>query len=817
MVAEVVLNLTSRATDRIFHYSIPEHLTNQVCTGVRVVVPFGRGNRTNEGYVMRVVERCQRRELKSISSVMEGGSLFDEKAVELITFMHHRYFCTYAEAIKALLPAGVSIRVQKLISLICQDEALISSATAHSLTAEQIISILREHGTMELTALCELIGKKNINATVNSLMRKGILSVEDTAHERIRESTVKLVFLTIERSEAFALAESMQGRAPAQARVMEMLCENENVQLSELLEFCQTTHATLNKLKQKGYLDWEEIPTDTGVADSVVEEEIPIPMPTPEQEHIIFKVCAAMSRNETNTFLLRGVTGSGKTEVYLRLIEECISQGKQAIFLVPEIALTPQMVRQVVARFGESVAVLHSALTIRQRFDEWMRIKNGSADVVIGARSAVFAPLPRLGLVVMDEEHENTYKSESSPRYHAREIARLRVKQNQAVLLLASATPAVESTYLAQCGKYIPLTLNQRINDVPLPKVTVADMRLELQEGNRSIFSRALADAIEENLSLGQQTILFLNRRGYSSFVSCRSCGYVAQCPNCNISLTYHRTKDHLVCHYCDYKTNSVSVCPGCGSKQIRHFGIGTQKVVDELATMFPQAKVLRMDADTTSGRMSHERILKQFRDEKIDILVGTQMVTKGLDFESVTLVGVLAADMTLYMDDYRSDERTFDLITQVCGRAGRGRFPGRAIIQTYNPESDTILLSKKQDYPAFYEKEIRVRHTLNYPPFCELITITFSDAEEKKARSTATGFHNALEDAFAPFGDQVELYKNAQAPMFKLNGKYRYRFLIKTRYNREIYDSLHLVYEKFCSRKDSATVLIDVNPQNML
>ena len=814
MVAEVVLNSPTRATDRTYQYAIPDGW--QVTVGMRVVVPFGRGNKTMEAYVLRTPAQSTLQNLKPISKIIDSRPLFDESMVAMIAFMRHRYFCTYAEAVKSMIPAGVTMKFQQYVTLNPLPADQIAEAVKHSLIGEQIVSLLQEHPTMEIGRLREATGKKNLMATIRALERKGIVTVRQTAAEKITDAKQTVVYLCIEREEAYRLCEQMGKRAPAQARVLEALCEAETIPLSELLEVCQTTHATVRALYQRQIIGYDEVTALSSVISGLEESEAPAVVLTAAQQAVIRQV--EQTIGQTAAFLLHGVTGSGKTEVYLQLIDTCIAKGRQAIFLVPEISLTPQMVRQVSARFGERVAVLHSALTIRERYDEWKRIQAGEVDVVVGARSAIFAPCRRLGLIIVDEEHESTYKSESSPRYHARELARFRAKQEGAVLLLASATPSIESYYLASTGVYHLLELPERIGDAQLPDIIVADMRTELEKGNRSIFSRVLQQELGRVLEQGKQAILFLNRRGFSSFVSCRACGYVAKCPNCNISLTYHKTNHYLVCHYCDYKMDMLHSCPSCGSGYIKQFGIGTQRVVDDLAQLFPHATVLRMDADTTAGRQAHARILSQFGAGAADILVGTQMVTKGLDFENVTLVGVLAADMSLYMDDFRAEEKTFDLITQVCGRAGRGNYPGKAIIQTYDPEHEAIRLSRTHNYRAFYEREIAVRKQLCYPPFCEILHLTFAAQEEKTARQAAETFHQTLCRQVAETQHQAyfQPYHVVPAPLAKLNGKFRYRFFIKMGYSRRIYAVLHTLLDNWYQKKTPVTITIDVNPYNL-
>ena len=551
--------------------------------------------------------------------------------------------------------------------------------------------------------------------------------------------------LAIDTTDAYELCDIMSAKAPARARALETLCDSDVWLLSEFLECADVSKSVVDALVDKGYAVYtKEVVRKALFEQESVTEYVRHEL-TEEQQSAYDTVAPSIEQGKNDTFLIHGVTGSGKTLVYLELIEKAIMKGKQAMLLVPEISLTPQMVAQVMSRFGGRAAVLHSSLTVKERFDEWKKIKEGRVDVVVGARSAVFAPFDNPGLIIIDEEHENTYKSESAPRYHAVEIARYRAKQHNAVLVLASATPSIDSYYKTKTGRYKLVKMKSRVGRGEMPAVSIVDMRSELESGNMSIFSHKLADKIRANIDSGRQTILFLNRRGYSNFVSCRGCGYVVKCPHCNVSLTYHKSKGKMVCHYCDYMTDVPIICPFCKGKYIKFFGTGTQRVIETIEQMFPDATYLRMDADTTASRSSHEKILEKFRNENINILVGTQMVTKGLDFENITLVGILAADMTLNQEDYRASERAFDLITQVEGRAGRGRYKGEAVIQTYNPDNETVILSARQDYEAFYENEISFRRMLDYPPFCEFINITFTDKNDKNVYHCANEFYQEL------------------------------------------------------------------------
>lgn len=816
MVARLILNNNSLATDRLFDYEVPADMKHNISVGSRVKVPFGRNNKMKEAYVHSFSETSDYTNLKKVSGFIDEFVYFDSKVIEIVEFMRHRYFCSYISALKCFVPSGVGTNFVRYFSLASCTEEEITSACKHSLTAEKIVNCLRAYGEMSEESIRTEVSKKNTSSVLNKLYSLGIVSLSNREKENIKELTKTFVELVIDRDEAASLIDVMQVKAKARARAMEVLCDNYIIELSELLMCASCSKTAVDALVERGYAVYSEVSCIDSSISSPMEVSSERKQLTSQQQNAVDTVAPAIEMQKKETFLIHGVTGSGKTEVYLNLIEKTIRTGKSAIFLVPEISLTPQMISQVYGRFGDNVAVLHSKLTLRQRFNQWKRIKNGDVKIAIGARSAVFAPFSDIGLIVIDEEHETTYKSEMSPRYDAVEIARFIARQHSACLVLASATPSVESYYKASCGTFTLIEMPERANRSQLPEVKIADMRKELEEGNMSIFSRELQLALENNLRLGQQSILFLNRRGFAGFVSCRSCGFVLKCPNCNVSLTYHKSNGKMVCHYCDYKTTVPKKCPSCQGSHIKHFGIGTEKIVDELANLFPSASVLRMDADTTSGRMSHETILNAFGEGKADILVGTQMITKGLDFDNVTLVGIVAADMSLSVDDFRAGERTFDLITQVAGRAGRSHKKGYAIIQTYNPDDEIINYSSEQDYKKFYENEIETRMLLNYPPFSEFIHFVFSSTNQKEAFSVSENFYRELMQKLSDTSFSGTAFKPCEAPVFKINSRYRYHFILKTPYKRDIYNCISDVYRKFISAKGNVTFTVDVNPNSM-
>lgn len=544
---------------------------------------------------------------------------------------------------------------------------------------------------------------------------------------------------------------------------------------------------------------------------------------TKEQQNAYEKVEASLQENQYQTFLLYGVTGSGKTEVYLQLIQEALEKGKTAILLVPEISLTPQMLDRFIARFGkEELAVLHSKLSIGERHDEWERIKEGKARIVIGARSAIFAPLENLGIIIIDEEHDSSYKSEANPKYDAKEVAKRIAIQRNCPLVLGSATPDIRTYQAALEEEKTAITLlplTQRANQSTLPTVQVVDLKEELMNGNRSMLSMDLYTAIEENLKQKRQTILFLNRRGYSTFIMCRNCGYTVKCRNCNISMTYHSYEKKLKCHYCGYEEKIVSECPECHSNKIRYFGTGTQKLEQEIQKQFPEASTIRMDIDTVTKKNSHEEILSKFKKEDIDILIGTQMVVKGHHFPKVTLVGVIAADSSLNIDDYRANERTFQILTQVAGRAGREKLPGKVIIQSYNPENFTIQCAKEQNYEKFYETEIALRKQLKYPPFCDIIVVNFNSTMEAEIKRVSKWVYEALKRDLEPIEEShFRVFQPMPAPIDKIQNRYRWRIIIKGNMTKQANELLNqCLQEVYQKNLKNTRITIDVNPNNMM
>ena len=628
-------------------------------------------------------------------------------------------------------------------------------------------------------------GKKAAGTVLENLTKRHLIRSIREIKPRSKPRRIKVVNLAVSRAEAAGLIRDIKVAAPKQAAVLQAVSEKSEKGVftaAEVAEMAKTTASTVRELVKKGYLMIREVEVRRDPYGLKSFQRTQPLKPTFEQERALWRLKRAVRAGGHETFLVHGVTGSGKTEIYLQAIACCIEQGRQAIVLVPEISLTPQMVERFKGRFGDRVAVLHSRLSVGERYDEWREIKSGRVQVVVGARSAVFAPFKDPGLIIIDEEHETSYKQEETPRYHAREVAIARGRLQNCIVVLGSATPSIETYSRALAGRYGLITLEKRVTGQTLPRITVVDLRQEMKSGHRSIFSRVLIERISDVLERREQVILFLNRRGYSTFVVCRECGLVMKCPRCSITLTLHSDDKMLRCHYCDFRRKSPEKCPDCGSSSIRQLGSGTQKVAEEIGRWFPAARVARMDMDTTSGKGSHEKILGSFRDGEIDILVGTQMIAKGLDFPGVTLVGVIIADTSLNIPDFRSAERTFQLLTQVAGRAGRGRIPGEVIVQTYNPEHYSVLYAKGHDYPGFFRAELKYREALEYPPYCSLVRIVISGKAENSVIQGSEILAAKLRTEVGRYSLGViqPLLGPAPAPVNKLRSRYRWQICLR-------------------------------------
>ena len=676
------------------------------------------------------------------------------------------------------------------------------------------IAGLEENLPPEKIELARWMARKyfcNVSECIKLMLTPGTRS--KNKDDRTKDKTLNYIYLNKQVEEINI--DSLRGEK--QKKLIEFIKNNEGLTIPEIETFAEISRSTVNSLVNKGILKIVNEKIDRNpLAKKEIENNKKLIL-NEEQENAYKKIEKSMDENRYEKFLIYGITGSGKTEIYLQLIEKAIIQNKSAIVLVPEISLTPQMLDRFIGRFGkEKIAVLHSKLSIGERHDEWERIKNGEAKIIIGARSAIFAPCGNLGVIIIDEEHDSSYKSESSPRYLAKEVAEKIASNNLVPLVLGSATPDLRTFYDTENGNTTLLKLTKRANNSSLPSVEVVDLKFELATGNRSMISNLLYSEIEKNLKEKKQTILFLNRRGYSTFIMCRNCGYTLKCPNCNISLTYHITKNILKCHYCGHTQRPVNVCPECGSEKIRYFGTGTQKLEQEIKKQFPESTTIRMDVDTVTKKNSHEEILKKFKEENIDILIGTQMVVKGHHFPNVTLVGVIAADGSLNQDDYRANEKTFQILTQVAGRAGREKLPGKVIIQTYNPNAFPIECAKIQDYDMFFKTEIELRKQLKYPPFCDIILIGFSGENENEIKNISEYMFNILKPNLEKY--QINVFQPMPAPIDKIQNKIRWRMIAKGNVTEEVTIILNKCLQNVYNMNLKHTkISVDVNPNNMM
>ena len=774
MVASVAIQDVGYALDKLYAYAIPARLEGEAAAGKRVSVPFARGNRRVEGMVFALETESSYPDLKPIDSWLDGDPILGPGELRLAKWMKARFFCTYYDAVKAMLPAGVWLSGEAVCTLLRPGEREENFAAAGE--REDLKALLEllydKGGSASWAAVRSALGSR-ASAAANALEQAGILSRALERKQRASDKITSTAVLLVGSEEALELAERKRRSAPQQAELLRMLGGMGECSAKELCYFTGASMQSLKALAKAGVLELR--PREEFRRPEFIPGEKPLMDRLSDcQREACDRLLPMLCGGKAAAALLYGVTGSGKTAVYIRLIRETLAGGRQALVLVPEIALTPQLMATFYRHFGDRVAVLHSSLSVAQRYDEWKRIRKDAVDVVVGTRSAVFAPLERLGLLIVDEEQEGSYKSENAPRYHARDIARYRCAETGALLLLGSATPSVESMYEARSGKYTLVRMDSRYNARPLPEVRIVDLKEDLKAENGSPLSRALCAEIRQNLECGEQSILFLNRRGASSLVACPSCGYVYECPRCSAKLTYHMANRRMMCHYCGYSRSADPRCPACGGT-LSYSGLGTQRVEEELRRTFPETEILRMDTDTVTASRSHEVILREFEEKRIPILLGTQMVAKGLNFDNVTLGGVILADQSLYAGDYRARERTFDLLTQVVGRSGRGKKPGRALIQTYTPMSEVIRFAAEQDYDAFYEAEIEARRLLLAPPIRSLYAITVSGQEEKQVLRCATQLAAALERASAGLPD-LRVLGPAPAGLLRVNDRSRYR-----------------------------------------
>ena len=774
-IAKIAVEKAAYSFDREFDYLIPPHLAPDCAVGKRVLVPFGRGDRRRQGIVTSVTAGESNEGLKEIVCVLDSEPVMSESLLSVARFMKEHCFCTLYEAVKAMLPAGINYRVTTVYG-VRQSELSVE------LDGEQqrlYDYLRRRRGSVRLEKLLDDMGLSD-SRLPDELVRMGVLYKSDEAFRRVSDAVVKMASLVP------GVDLSAVKLTPKQREVAELLEMTGEVSVKEIRYFTGVSASVIDALFQKRILYFfDEEVFRTG--DLKAEEQAGELVLSEEQQRACDNLLAEYRDDKAHVSLLYGVTGSGKTSVFLKLIERVLGDGRGIIVMVPEISLTPQFVAQFSRRFGDRIAVFHSALSLGERLDEYKRVRKGLAQIVIGTRSAVFAPFEDVGLVIMDEEQEYSYKSESAPRYHAREIAMYRCAQYRALLVLSSATPSVETYYYAKNGRYSLNVLGKRFGAAVLPEVVTADMNREIQEGNATGFSEVLLQNIAYNLEHGRQSILLLNRRGHNTFVTCMQCGEPVTCPNCSISLTYHSRNNRLMCHYCGYSVPYRSECPSCHGRSLRLGGAGTQKAEEDVARIFPDARILRMDTDAATSKSGYERMISAFARGDYDILVGTQMVAKGLDFPNVTLVGVLNADQTLYADDYRSYERSFSLLTQVVGRSGRGSSKGMAVIQTFTPDNLIIAMAARQDYDAFYNAEIAMRQAMLYPPFADICPVGFAGEDQALTMRAANAFLALFRElAQRDYAElPIRILGPSPASVVKVSNKYRYKLIIKCRSTR--------------------------------
>ena len=821
-IAKIAVAAATYAIDRPFDYLVPPELAGTLKPGMRVAVPFGKGNRVSDGIVLScaVRETAETKQLKSILTQLDPEPMLEPELIQLALWMREHYFCTVYDAARIMLPAGLWFSLKdcwKLAPNVDRESAY--EAAGRSEAAKHLVELLfANDGWAELGQIKLAFGTSDPNPAIRLLQEKGVIEKETSATRGIGDKTEQIAELSVSPEEAMAHVLPKRSRAPLQYSAVETLCAVGQVSAKELCYFTGASMQTLRTLEKAGILTLckREVFRRPGLPDEV--DAAPIVL-NEQQEQAYCGLRELCAGNKPEAALLYGVTGSGKTLVYMKLVQSLLEQGKSVIVLVPEIALTPQLMERFVSCFGKTVALLHSSLSAGERYDEWKRVRSGEATVVVGTRSAVFAPVRNLGAIILDEEQEPTYKSEQNPRYHARDVAKYRCAKNNALLLMGSATPTVETMYLARNGRYKLFNMPYRYNEHALPRVEIVDMKQELRQGNGTCISEKLYEELTRTLENGEQAILFLNRRGASRMVTCGECGQIPNCPRCSVKLTYHSANNRLMCHYCGHSQVLPKACPECGGI-LTFVGTGTQKAEEELKQRFPGIEILRMDTDTVTATNNHEAILEKFRKQRIPILLGTQMVAKGLDFENVTLVGVLAADQSLYTEDYRAGERTFSLLTQVVGRAGRGSKEGRAVIQTYTPDNDVIRCSAQQDYEAFYSQEILMRRVREQPPFGDLLMIHASGLEETAVLRGCVSLRDALRDAMQQETYQKYPYRllgPAPAPIAKVNNRYRYRLVLHIENTREIRQLISHLLRKAVSDKQNKNVsfFADFDPQD--
>ena len=813
-IAAVAVENSAYSFDKAYDYLLTEEFS-AAQAGCRVLVPFGKGNRERQGIIMEIKENSDGNgRLKKISQLIDNEPVLSDEMLKLVLRLKERTFCTLFEAAKAVLPAGMCHRTVTTYTAV--PDADITGCDGDTV---QIYQYFRDSkGYTEGEKALKTLGFIPDSTVLEKMVKEGLLLRNFDSVRKTGDLTVKTVRITEDGENALESGTKLTAK---QKEILELLLDIGSASVKEICYFTGYTAAVVQALERKGLAEFFDTEVYRNPYENLeLRTDKPEIILNEEQQKAYDNLLHQFSEGKGGVSLLYGITGSGKTQVYMKLIDKMLEIDRQVIVMVPEIALTPQTLNLFHRRYGRDIAVFHSALSAGQRTDEWKRVKRGEVKIVIGTRSAVFAPMDNLGLIIIDEEQEHTYKSEQTPRYSAKDVAKFRCAYHNALNVLASATPSIETYANALNGRYTLNRLTKRYSEARLPEVRIIDMCTDALSES-SFFSSELAERIGDNLKNGRQSILLMNRRGYNTFATCKSCGYVFTCPSCSISMTYHHANGRLMCHYCGYSEKFTTKCPECGSENVRYSGFGTQKIEDELASLFPEARVLRMDADSTMSRRSHEEKLNAFAAGKYDILLGTQMVAKGLDFENVTLVGVISADGQLNNDDYRSQERTFDLLTQVVGRAGRGKYTGTAVIQTMNPENEVIEMASKQDYEEFYKTEIQARKMLIYPPYCDICVIGFSGTDEIRVKAAGGAFFDILKEKLSGEykNEKVIVMGPMAARVSKISNKYRYRIILKCRNSKNFRKMAGELLTEFTSdsRFNSVSVYIDINPETIV
>ncbi|MGA9225361.1 MAG: primosomal protein N' [Mesobacillus sp.] len=798
-IASVIVDVPAKQTDKTFDYKIPDKFKDVIKPGIRVIVPFGP--RKIQGFVTELKNESSFSKLREIAEPLDLNPVLNEELLELGEWLTEHTLSYKISSYQAMLPAALKAKYEKKIVL------------ARGADLAEVHKKLKDLFMESREIKWDDAVSQGLVQQLHKEASEGRIEVIYQVKDRVRKKLLKHVSPAAEPEQLKEIRGSLSAQASGQQAIIDFFLEHpEPVEQRLILTTLGISQASVNSLVKKGVLKVEELEV---YRDPYAEREFARKTAltlTVEQEKAISPILSSIENEQHEVFLLYGVTGSGKTEIYLQSIQEVLNNGKEAIVLVPEIALTPQMVTRFKERFGDYVAVMHSGLSAGEKYDEWRKIQRKEVKVVVGARSAIFAPFENLGIIIIDEEHETSYKQEENPRYHARDVAIQRAKTYNCPVVLGSATPSLESFARAQKGRYTLLSLPKRMNNQALPTVEIVDMREELRTGNRSMFSVKLFEKLKDRIEKKEQTVLFLNKRGHSSFVMCRDCGYVMNCPHCDITLTYHRYNEQMKCHYCGHEDRVPTICPECNSEHIRYFGTGTQKVEEELNKLLPEARVIRMDVDTTGRKGSHERLLTAFQEGQADILLGTQMIAKGLDFPNITLVGVLSADTMLHLPDFRSSEKTFQLLTQVSGRAGRHQLPGEVVIQTYTPEHYSVELAGTQDYDLFYQQEMMVRKVHQYPPFYFISLVTVSHGELMKVVSVTEKVAKFISSRLSK---EAVVLGPVASPIPRINDRYRYQCLIKYKKEPELNNALKAILDHYQQEmgKEGLQISVDLNP----